>query len=127
MGCGAHPFNAQARSLLDETGVSYELKGCHGGWISRAMYCDVNVSPNQINDFAVKLGLQEALPNFEGEKRLIIVANNQNPSASSLRKKYKKAFEIQQWVPARHGFASAILFYEDKTGQGCLYLSIAYS
>jgi hypothetical protein len=125
-GCVRNPFESQVRALLNETGVPYKLNGCHGGWVRREMYCDVDISPDKINDFAAKLGLQAALPYFEGEKRFIIVSEKQNPADSILRDKYKKSFGIQQWVPTKHGFASAILFYNQKTGKGCLYLSIAY-
>ncbi|MBU2101988.1 MAG: hypothetical protein ABH865_03150 [Candidatus Omnitrophota bacterium] len=125
-GCIPNPFQSQVRALLNETGVPYEFNGCHGGWVAREMHCNVSVRPEQINNFAAKLELQEALPYFDDEKRLIVIPDSQDPSSSFFRNKYRKSFGMQQWVPTKHGFASAIFFYNQKTGKGCLYLSIAY-
>jgi hypothetical protein len=125
-GCQSHLVENQVNALLDETQAEYQLIGCSGGWVAREMYCEVFITKNELNEFIDKLGLNESLPYFKGEKRIIIVSDDQHPCSSKLRKKYTKAFGIQQWHPTRHGFASVILFYNKKTERGCLYLSIAY-
>jgi len=127
---GLQPTSAQPgnkiRDLLDETGAECKIINSAGGFFSREMYCEISVSKAELNKLIENLGLSEGLPYFEGEKRIIIVADGTNPCSAALRKKYKKAFGIQQWIPTRHGFASVILFYNNKTERGCLYLSIAY-
>jgi len=116
----------QIRGLLDETNAEYEIIDCAGGFFSREMYCEISVSKTELNKLIENLGLSEGLPYFKEEKRIIFVSDDTNPCSSSLRKKYIKAFGIQQWNPTRHGFASVILFYNNKTERGCLFLSIAY-
>tara|TARA_B100000315_G_scaffold243179_1_gene266289 strand:- start:250 stop:690 length:441 start_codon:yes stop_codon:yes gene_type:complete len=125
-GCQRSPFKDQVKNLLDDTKVKHQLVGCAGGMFNREMSCEVIVSEDDIDNFVLSLGLNEDLPYFKGEKRLIVVSDNQLASTSALREKYSKAFGAQQWNPSRHGFASVIFFYNKKTELGCLFLSIAY-
>jgi hypothetical protein len=122
-GC-QHPFSDQVQSLLNETGAEYELHDLSGGWIKREMHCRISILPDELTKVVTTLGLSEPLPYFNGETRLITVSDS--PCSSHLRKRYSKAFGIQQWTPTRHGFSSAILFYNETTHEGCLFLSIAY-
>ena len=129
-----NPFESQVKSLIDETGANYPLIRCSGGWLERKMYCEVKISPKELPKVVEKLGLdqylpsymwREDMPNSEKKKRLILVST-EDPCSSSLRKQYEKEFSQQQWTPSRHGFSSAIFFYNPSTQHGCFFLSIAY-
>lgn len=121
-----HPLMDQVKALFDETGAYYKIKSCSGGKFTRKVHCKIIITHSELKKLIANWGLDESLPYFEGEKRLIFVPDDKNPSSYSLRKKYSKAFGIQQWLPTRHGFGSVILFYNKQKCEGCLFLSIAY-
>ena len=112
-----HPFEYQVRSLLDSTGAKYDILGSSGWSIERRMFAHVKIPQSELSKVVSTLG---------GEKHLIVVSDNQNPCSFFLRMKYEKAFGIQQYIPYRFGFSGAILFYNQKTEEGCLFLGIAY-
>ncbi len=91
------------------------------------MYCHVNVSRDHLDKLAAALGLNEGIRYTDIKTRLIVVPDDRDPAEASFRNKYEKHIQIQQWVPTRYGFGSAILFYNRTTGKGCLYLSLAFS
>ncbi len=124
-GCGTHPMEDEVKALLDETGAPYRLLQIHGGWVRRELHCELAVAPAHLAGFASKLGLDQP-PYFEGEKRLVVLPPGERTCSASLRQRYGRSFGVQQWRPTRHGFASAIFFYDQQSGKGCLFLSIAY-
>ena len=120
-----NPFQGQVEALLEETGATFEVKRCSGGWISRSIHCEILISEPELESMTARLGLDEELPGFPGKLRLIGVDPEENPCSASLRETYSDAFSVQQWIPSRHGFAGGIFFYNGKTRRGCLFLSIA--
>ncbi len=124
-----HPFSNQVNALLDETGASYQLKDCSGGWVARELHCDITISSHELSKVLDKLEFNKELWHEEDPlemKHLVIVPDSQNPCSSKLRNEYLKYLHRQHWTPSRHSFDSAILFYNKKTGEGCLFLGIAY-
>ena len=89
------------------------------------MYCEFQISQNELPKIIQNLGLDEKLPYYDS-KRIIKVNGTEPICDSKLLEELSKNFGIQQWVPIRHGFASTILIYNESTELGCLMLSIAY-
>jgi hypothetical protein len=121
-----NPFYDEVQALLDDTGATYEIRDCSGGWVSRTMHSEISISRSELAALVRTWELDADLPYFEGDTRLILVPDDKNPCSSDLRAKYSSSFGIQQWTPSRHGFASVVVFYNQKAERACLFLSIAY-
>lgn len=121
-----NPFHDRVQALLNDTGAICQIRECSGGWFSREMHSEIEISPSELEKLITGLGLVEPLSSFRGQTRLILVDHNTNPCASDLRVKYRPAFDVQQWSPSRHGFASVIVFFNSRTERACVYLSLAY-
>jgi hypothetical protein len=121
-----NPFYDEVQALLDDTGATYEIRDCSGGWASRTMHSEISISRSELAALGRTWELDADLPDFEGDTRLILVPDDKNPCSSGLRAKYSSSFGIQQWTQSRHGFASVVVFYNQKTERACLFLSIAY-
>jgi hypothetical protein len=116
----------QVGALLSEVGLSLKVERCHGGWTERNMYCRLKIQQSELPRIIEGLGLGQSLPNFEGKQRIINVTTGEDPCSAKLRNEFASSFGIQQWNPTRHGFASAVLFFNPETSESCLFLSIAY-
>lgn len=123
-GCDIQHSDSNVRALLDETGVSYELKKSYSSIWYDLTYCDVIISQDQIDAFAAKLGLNNELKNHKGKTRFIVVPDYLSPSRVSLGQ-YREDLAHTQWN-YKHGYTSALLFYNKKTGEGRLFLDTSF-
>jgi hypothetical protein len=116
-------FKSDVNKLLDESGDNYEIKACFGGWLKKELYCQIIIPNNQIQGFLVNLGLDKESTFYE-TKRIVYIDDGKDPCSNELRDDYSKYFDEEIYNPSRHGFNSAILFYNNLSDDGCLYLSI---
>lgn len=117
-------FKHELELLLAESGAGFSELSCYGGWIKREMHCEFTISKQELPKLVANLQLNQKLP-YSESARLIRIQDGP-PCSSRTSADPDKNFGIQQWVPARHGFASSILIYSEARERACLLLSIAF-
>ncbi|MBF0619832.1 MAG: hypothetical protein HQL19_06655 [Candidatus Omnitrophica bacterium] len=126
-GCSTNEqYVEQARLLLDDTGVAYQLKGCNANGNERELACEVVLNQDAVNKIVTAWDLNVPLENYPDQKHVIFLKDNEDPMSPFLRNQYSRAFAVPEWQKAKFGFWGAILFYNQSTQKACFFLNIAY-
>ena len=61
-----NPFYNEVQALLDDTGATYEIHDCSGGWVAREMHSEITISRSELEKLIEKWELAAPLPHFKG-------------------------------------------------------------